>query len=89
MAEKYVGRTGYVPRDGDIVVDIGAGIGEFTLWCAEAGARVVAFEPDPLAFACLERNTAPLGACSSIPMRSGRSARTCACTARPIRRKAR
>ena len=58
VAEKYVGGTGYAPREGDIVVDIGAGIGEFTLWCADAGARVVAFEPDPLAFACLERNVA-------------------------------
>lgn len=58
VAEKYLGGTGYVPRQSDVVVDIGAGIGEFTLWCADAGARVVAFEPDPLAFACLERNVA-------------------------------
>ena len=58
VAAKYIGGTGYVPREGDIIVDIGAGIGEFTLWCAEAGAQVVAFEPDPLAFACLQRNTA-------------------------------
>lgn len=56
-AAKYIGDTGYVPRDGDVIVDIGAGIGLFTLWCAEAGARVLAFEPDPLAYACLERNT--------------------------------
>lgn len=56
VASKYVGETGYVPREGDVIVDIGAGIGEFTLWCADAGARIVAFEPDPLAFACLERN---------------------------------
>jgi FkbM family methyltransferase len=40
------------------VIDVGAGIGEFTLWCCAARARVVAFEPDPLAFACLEKNTA-------------------------------
>jgi FkbM family methyltransferase len=58
VAEKYFGTTGYVPRPGDAVVDIGAGIGEFTLWCHNAGARIVAFEPDPLAFACLGRNTA-------------------------------
>jgi FkbM family methyltransferase len=60
VAGKYVGDTGYVPREGDVVVDVGAGIGEFTLWCADAGAKVVAFEPDPLAFACLERNIAAL-----------------------------
>jgi FkbM family methyltransferase len=56
VAAKYTGGTGYVPREGDLIVDVGAGIGEFTLWCADAGARVVAFEPDPLAFACLQRN---------------------------------
>ena len=51
------------------------GIGEFTLWCADAGARVVAFEPDPLAFACLEKNIAVAArACRSFPMRCGRSA---------------
>ena len=58
VAEKYLGDTGYTPRQGDVILDIGAGIGEFTLWCADAGARIVAFEPDPLAFACLERNLA-------------------------------
>lgn len=57
VAEKYTGTTGYAPRDGDVVIDIGAGIGEFTLWCADRGARVVAFEPDPAAFACLGQNT--------------------------------
>src|SRR5690242_12854106 len=58
VAAKYVGGTGYVPRDRDVIVDIGAGIGEFTLWCADAGARVFAFEPDSRAFACLSRNIA-------------------------------
>jgi FkbM family methyltransferase len=58
VAAKYLGGTRYLPRSGDTIVDIGAGIGEFTLWCAEAGAAVVAFEPDPLAFACLEKNAA-------------------------------
>ena len=67
VAEKYVGQTGYVPREGDVVIDVGAGIGEFTLWCAAAGARVVAFEPDPLAFACLEKNTAALGTVQIYP----------------------
>ena len=60
VAQKYIGATGYAPREGDVVIDVGAGFGEFTLWCAGAGAQVVAFEPDPLAFACLERNTASL-----------------------------
>jgi FkbM family methyltransferase len=67
VAEKYFGTTGYVPREGDTVVDIGAGIGEFSLWCADAGARVVAFEPDPRAFACLQKNTAALGSVQIYP----------------------
>jgi FkbM family methyltransferase len=67
VAEKYVGATGYAPREGDIVVDVGAGLGEFTLWCASAGARVVAFEPDPLAFACLEKNIAGQGNVQIVP----------------------
>jgi FkbM family methyltransferase len=67
VAEKYVGSTGYTPREGDTVIDVGAGIGEFSLWSAAAGARVVAFEPDPLAFVCLERNTAPVGTVQIYP----------------------
>jgi FkbM family methyltransferase len=67
VADKYVGTTGYSPRDGDVVIDVGAGIGEFTLWCAGAGAKVVAFEPDPLAFACLEKNTAGLSGLQLYP----------------------
>ncbi|HWT30124.1 MAG TPA: FkbM family methyltransferase [Propylenella sp.] len=67
VAAKYVGATGYVPREGDVVVDIGAGIGEFALWCSDAGASVVAFEPDPLAFACLERNIPPRADVRSLP----------------------
>jgi FkbM family methyltransferase len=67
VADKYVGATGYAPREGDVVIDIGAGIGEFTLWCAATGARVIAFEPDPLAFACLEKNTASLAGVQIYP----------------------
>lgn len=67
VASKYVGGTGYIPREGDMVVDIGAGVGEFTLWCADAGARVVALEPDPAAFACLQRNCAPLADVRPLP----------------------
>ena len=66
-AASYIGDTGYQPRAGDVIVDIGAGIGEFTLWCADAGARVVAFEPDPLAYECLGRNIAILREVSAFP----------------------
>jgi FkbM family methyltransferase len=60
VAEKYLGNTGYEPREGDVIVDIGAGLGEFALWSAAAGAHVIAFEPDPLAFECLQKNTSSL-----------------------------
>lgn len=67
VAEKYVGSTGYVPREGDLIIDVGAGIGEFAMWCANTGARVIAFEPDPLAYECLGRNTYLFGSVSTYP----------------------
>ncbi len=67
VAAKYLGGTSYIPRPGDVIVDVGAGIGEFTLWCANAGAGVVSFEPDPLALACLERNVRDLPEVRVLP----------------------
>ena len=43
---------------GTTFVDVGAWIGPFTLLAAALGARVVAYEPDPAAFALLVRNVA-------------------------------
>lgn len=43
---------------GTQVVDIGAWVGPITLLCAAQGAEVVAYEPDPRAFALLSRNVA-------------------------------
>ena len=43
-------------RPGSIVVDVGANVGLFSLRCAEEGARVVALEPSPDAYLCLEEN---------------------------------
>lgn len=42
----------------DVAVDCGANVGKFTVIMARTGARVYAFEPNPAAFAELERNTA-------------------------------
>ena len=39
----------------DVAIDLGANVGEFTLSMAATGARVYAFEPDPHAFAILEK----------------------------------
>jgi FkbM family methyltransferase len=43
---------------GDVVIDIGANIGEFSLACCQRGARVFAFEPDPDVQGALRANTA-------------------------------
>lgn len=40
-------------RKGDLVIDCGANVGVFTLAFAALGARVLAFEPDPLAYSVL------------------------------------
>lgn len=45
-------------RSGDIVVDIGAQIGCYSVRAARRGARVFAFEPFPENFAALQRNIA-------------------------------
>lgn len=42
---------------GDVVIDIGANIGEFTLGAADKGAVVHAIEGDPFVFRCLAFNT--------------------------------
>lgn len=43
-------------RPGDTVVDVGANVGEFSIYAAERGARVIAIEPDAYTFQCLEQN---------------------------------
>lgn len=46
---------------GRTVIDIGANIGEFSLYCGREGARVFAIEPDPVNYLALERNIAGTG----------------------------
>jgi FkbM family methyltransferase len=57
---KLAGRYGcpdfYDPQVGDVVVDVGSNIGEFSLYVVSKGAQAYAFEPDPSVFACLSRN---------------------------------
>lgn len=45
-----------VVRPGDVVVDVGANLGIYTVACAAMGARVAAFEPASLAREALRRN---------------------------------
>jgi FkbM family methyltransferase len=49
-------------KPGDMVIDIGANVGEFAMACAAHGASVRSIEGDPAVFACLTQNTAHLPA---------------------------
>ena len=51
---------GFEVRPGDVVVDVGANVGVFSVLAASSGASVTAYEPHPGTFAHLERNTAGL-----------------------------
>jgi FkbM family methyltransferase len=46
----------FTPRPGDFVVDVGAHIGTYALRAAKAGARVLAFEPNPSTGSILSAN---------------------------------
>ena len=45
---------------GDIVLEAGANVGEFTTVAAATASRIYAFDPDPMTFGCLAKNTAEL-----------------------------
>lgn len=45
---------------GDVALDCGANVGKFTTVMAESGAQVYAFEPHPVAYRQLEKNTRDL-----------------------------
>lgn len=53
---------------GDLAIDIGANIGEFSLLLESAGLNVVAFEPDPSEFLALERNIGVRSAAHAIAL---------------------
>lgn len=56
LAGRYGCPDFYEPKAGDVVVDVGSNIGEFSLYAVSKGAKVFAFEPDPSVFACLSHN---------------------------------
>lgn len=56
MEKKYC-IAGCSIEKGDIVVEIGANVGEFTLMASRNASRVYSFEPDPSCFYCLNENT--------------------------------
>lgn len=55
LVSEYLGGAELI-RPGDVVVDCGANIGEFSVMAALKGATVHAFEPDPKEFAALKTN---------------------------------
>ena len=57
-AEGYLTAITAMLRPGDLAVDCGANMGVVTERLASTGADVVAFEPDPFAFATLEQKFA-------------------------------
>jgi len=55
LARNY--RVNKIPIEhSDIVIDVGANVGEFSEWASSQGAKVHAFEIDPMALGCLRRN---------------------------------
>jgi FkbM family methyltransferase len=52
----YEKHPSYVPKKGDIVVDIGAFVGLYSLKAAKLGALVIAIEPNPISFIQLYEN---------------------------------
>ena len=68
LAKRYGCPAHYSPEAGDIVVDVGANIGEFTLYAATKGARVMALEPDPWVFQCLTGNLAQFPEAVGLPL---------------------
>jgi len=56
-------RHGVTIRDGDCIVDAGANIGLFTVFASRLARdlRIISFEPNPAAFACLKANAAAWG----------------------------
>jgi len=56
-------RHGITIQDGDCIVDVGANIGLFTVFASRLARslRVISFEPNPAAFACLKANAEAWG----------------------------
>ena len=54
--EDYTKKLGVKINKGDIVFDIGAHVGSFSMYAASKGAIVYAFEPDPINYGKLRKN---------------------------------
>ncbi|WP_306120186.1 MULTISPECIES: FkbM family methyltransferase [unclassified Roseitalea] len=68
VASRYGAGEHFHIAPGQVVVDVGANVGEFTLHAAEAGADVFAIEPDRRNWAALARNTEQFGTVRCIQL---------------------
>jgi amino acid adenylation domain-containing protein/FkbM family methyltransferase len=61
--QQAYGRHGVRVREGGVVLDVGANIGLFSVWVnlTVKGARVYAFEPNPVVYEALKRNARAYG----------------------------
>lgn len=53
--EAYFGNSIGITKE-DLVIDIGANVGDFSVKCIELGASVICFEPELKTFSALEKN---------------------------------
>ncbi len=67
VASRYGAGSAFQIAPGATVVEVGANVGEFTLWAAEAGARVFTVEPDRRHLQALSRNVAAYDALGRGP----------------------
>ena len=58
-------------RAGDLCIDLGANVGEFSLRMAATGADIISFEPDPGAFSVLQKATADVANITLIHKAAG------------------
>jgi len=58
LHKKYTFRPFVEVEKGDVVCDVGAYIGEFSLAIADKADKILAIEPDPISSICLCRNVA-------------------------------
>lgn len=60
LLKKYTFSPFVEVKKGDVVCDVGAYIGEFSLAIADKADKILAIEPDPIASACLRKNVSHL-----------------------------
>lgn len=59
------------PKEGDVMLDLGARFGESAVWALGRGVKEVrAFEAEPAAFKCLEKNAAAFGEGKILPVQA-------------------